>query len=84
MKTQVKKEMKKYPYKSRDISNLLYNLPRTAEIKKAMENYAIVDSKGKIIETFRTKAAAMNHLRERKRNYFGEEVKIVGLKDGEW
>ena len=41
------------------------------------EKYAIVDSKGKVIETFRQKLSAKDHMRKLMLDYFDEELRIV-------
>ncbi len=41
------------------------------------EKYAVVDSKGKIIETFRQKITAMNEMVKLKRDYFTDDLKII-------
>ena len=44
--------------------------------------YAIIDSKGNILETFRQKMTALNELRKLNRDYFTEDLKIVVVPEG--
>ena len=51
----------------------------TNQTHNEKRTYAIVDTKGKVIEYFRIKMIAVNSLREYKKDNF-EELKIVKIK----
>ncbi len=52
----------------------------TIPIMNRKKTYAIVDSKGKIIEPFRTKQAARQSIPKIRENRLYEEVELVKLK----
>lgn len=60
------------------MSLLLRNLPSLRHIKENMERYAIVDSKGEIIQKFRIKGTARNLLSELQKDHY-QKLKIVEL-----
>ena len=78
MKTHVKKEKKKYPYNRK--KHTLFAQIRAMERRKQgkMNRYAIIDSKGKIIEKYRIKQTADYALPKLRKDYF-EELKVVEL-----
>ncbi len=46
-------------------------------LKNDYEKYAVVDSKGNILEKFRLREAAFNSLPKLKRDYFLYDLKII-------
>lgn len=67
MKRQVKKELKKYPYKSR----VGLNVNQT-------EKYAVVDKEGNVVDKFRLSTCAYQKALAWKK-YYGMEVKVKKL-----
>jgi len=82
MKTYVKKEQKKYPYKKhRPLfkSNLFAQIrAREQRIKEKLPQYTIIDSKGKVIEKYRIRVTAQNEIKKIRNDYY-EELRICKL-----
>ena len=78
MKKWVKREKKKYPYNR--MKHTLIAQIRAVERKKhgKADRYAIINSRGKIIEKYRIKQTADYALPKLRKDYF-EELKIVEL-----
>ena len=82
MKTHAKKEMKKYPYKKvrplKEHSIFAKIRARERRIKEKLDQYAIIDENGKVIEKYRIRQTAENEIKRFRKDYF-EELKIVEL-----
>ena len=68
MKTQTKKEQKKYPYKKhrplKEHSIFAQIRAREQRIKLKLPQYAVIDSKGNIIEKFRLRFTTSVYLKK--------------------
>ena len=51
-------------------------------IRNTYEMYAVIDSKGNTIATFRNKITAMSALWKLKKDYFTSDLKIVVVPEG--
>ena len=84
MKTSVKKQQKKYPYKkSRPLfKGSIFTQIRAREQRKALmlSNYAIIDEKGNIIEKYRLRWTANQELPKLQKDYF-QKLKIIELNE---
>ena len=78
MKTYIKKETKKYPYNR--MKHSIFTQIRDIERRKhgEVDRYAIIDSKGKVIEKYRIRQTAENEMIKLRKDYY-EELIIVEL-----
>ncbi len=84
MKTQLKNNKKKYPYKKvRPLKehNIFAQIRNREQRKTLMlPNYAIIDKKGNIIEKYRLKWTANQELPKLQKDYF-QKLKIIELNE---
>ena len=65
---------------NKKIYNLKKNLPLQRFIKGRKERYSVVDSKGKVIQKFRYKLAAISFVNDTRENYY-EKLEIVEIEE---
>ena len=78
MKSYTKREKKKYPYNRFKQGIFAKIRARERRIKEKLDQYAIIDENGKVIEKYRIRQTAENEIKRFRKDYF-EELKIVEL-----